>query len=92
MPRASIDDSKRLNLRVTLKVKATLSRAAALRNTDLTSFVTQSALREAEAVIEDADRIRLSERDSLLVLDLLQNPRPLSDRMRAAIAAMPKPE
>jgi len=92
MPRASIDDNKRMNLRVTPKVKATLSRAAALRNTDLTSFVTQSALREAEAVIEDADRIRLSERDSLLVLDLLQSPRPLNDKMRAAIAAMPKPK
>lgn len=38
-----------------------------------------------------ADRISLSERDSLLVLALLESRRPLNDRMRAAIRAMPKP-
>lgn len=31
-------------------------------------------LRAAEAVAERADRVHLSKRDSLLVLDLLQNP------------------
>ena len=92
MPRVAIDDSKRMNLRVSPEVKARLVRAAALRNTDLTNFVTQSALREADAVIEQADKIKLSERDSLLVLDLLENPRPLNAKMRAAIAAMPKPK
>jgi uncharacterized protein (DUF1778 family) len=43
-------------------------RAAALRHTDLTDFVTRTALREAEAVIAEAEQVRLSERDSLLVL------------------------
>jgi uncharacterized protein (DUF1778 family) len=91
MPRVAVDDNKRLQLRVRPEQKATLMRAAALRNTDLTDFIVQLALREAKTVIEEAERIRLSERDSLLVLDLLENPPAPNAKLRAAIAAMPKP-
>lgn len=90
MPRAAVDDNKRMNLRVSAEAKAKLIRAAALRNTDLTNFVTQTALREAEAVIEAASVIKLSERDYLRVLDLLENPPAPNAKLRAAIAAMPK--
>ncbi len=92
MPRAAVDDNKRLNLRVRPEQKAALMRAAALRNTDLTNFVLQPALREAKTVIEEAERIVLSERDSLMVLDLLENPPAPNAKLRAAIAAMPKPK
>jgi uncharacterized protein (DUF1778 family) len=91
MPRAAVDDNERMNFRVKPEVKARLVRAAALRHTDLTEFVTRTALREAEAVIEAAEHIKLSERDSLLVLDLLENPPAANAKLRAAIAAMPKP-
>ena len=91
MPRAAVDDNQRMNLRVKPEVKARLVRAAALRHTDLTEFVTRTALREAEAVIEAAEHIKLSERDSLLVLDLLENPPAPNAKLRTAIAAMPKP-
>lgn len=91
MPRAAVDDNERMNFRVKPEVKARLVRAAALRHTDLTEFVTRTALREAEAVIEAAEHIKLSERDSLLVLDLLENPPAPNANLRAAIAAMPKP-
>jgi uncharacterized protein (DUF1778 family) len=57
----------------------------------LTDFVLQPALREAKAVIEKSERIVLSERDSLLVLNLLEDPPAPNSRLRAAIAAMPKP-
>jgi uncharacterized protein (DUF1778 family) len=80
-----------MQLRVRPEQKATLMRAAALRNTDLTDFIVQLAMREAKTVIEEAERIRLSERDSLLVLSLLENPPKPNARLRAAIAAMPKP-
>ena len=90
MRRAVAEASERMNLRVKPEVKARLVRAAALRHTDLTEFVTRTALREAEAVIEEAERIKLSERDSLLVLDLLENPPPANAKLRAAIAAMSK--
>ena len=90
MPRAAVDDNKRMNLRMRPEQKAMLMRAAALRHTDLTDFVTESALREAKAVIEAAEHIKLSKRDSLLVLDLLENPPAPNAKLRAAIAAMPK--
>ena len=66
-------------------------RAAALRHTDLTDFVLQPALREAKEVIEESERIVLSERDSLMVLSLLENPLAPNAKLRAAIRAMPKP-
>ena len=91
MPRAAVDDNKRMNLRLRPEQKATLLRAAALRNTDLTDFVLQPALREAKAVIEGAERTTLSGRDSLMVLNLLENPPAPNAKLRAAIRAMPKP-
>lgn len=91
MPRRAVDDNKRMQIRIRPEQKATLIRAAALRNTDLTDFVVQIALREAKTVIAEAERICLSERDSLLVLDLLENPPAPNAKLRAAIAAMPKP-
>ena len=90
MPRAVVEDNRRMSLRIRPEQKALLALAAALRHTDLTTFVTGSALREAESVIEEAERTKLSERDSLLVLDLLENPPPANAKLRAAIAAMPK--
>lgn len=90
MPRVAVDDNKRMNLRVRPEQKAMLMRAAALKNTDLTDFVLEPALREAQAVIEEAERIVLSGRDSLTVLDLLENPPAPNAKLRAAIAAMPK--
>lgn len=91
MPRVAVDDNKRMNLRLRPEQKATLMRAAALKHTDLTDFVLQPALREAKAVIEESERIVLSERDSLLVLNLLENPPAPNAKLRATIAAMRKP-
>jgi uncharacterized protein (DUF1778 family) len=92
VPRAAVDDNKRMNLRIRPEQKATLLRAAALRNTDLTDFVLRPALREAEAIIEAADHLTLSERDSLRVLDLLENPPTANARLRAAARALPAME
>lgn len=92
MPRVAVEDNRRMNLRLRPEQKATLLRAAALKNTDLTDFVLQPALREAQEVIAEAERIVLSERDSRMVLDLLENPPAPNTKLRAAIAAMPKPK
>jgi uncharacterized protein (DUF1778 family) len=90
MPRVAVDDNERMNLRIRRDQKATLLRAAALRNTDLTDFVIQNALREAEAVIQEADHLKLSERDSLRVLDLLENPPAPNAKLLNAAKALPK--
>jgi len=89
IPRPAIDDNKRMNLRISAATKAKLVRAAALRDTDLTNFVTQTALREAEAVIEAAEVIRLSGRDHARLPELLENPPSPNAKLRADIAALP---
>ena len=90
MPRVAVDDNERMNLRIRRDQKAMLLRAAALRNTDLTDFVLQNALREAEAVIQEADHLKLSERDCLRVLDLLENPPAPSAKLLTAAKALPR--
>jgi len=89
MPSAAVDDNKRMNLRISPETKAKLIRAASIRNTDLTNFVMQTALREAESVIEADEKVKLSKRDFLRVLELLENPPKPNAKMRAAIAALP---
>mgnify|MGYP002717052318 FL=1 len=89
MPRAAVDDNKRMNLRVSPETKAKLVRAAALRNTDLTNFVTQTALHEAEAMIEAAEVVHLTARDHARVLALLENLPKSNAKLRAAITALP---
>ena len=90
MPRIAIEDNDRMSMRVGSEDKAMLLRAAALENTDLTDFVLQHALRGAKAVIEQAEHIRLSARDSLRVLDLLENPPRPNAKLRAAARALPR--
>ena len=90
MPRVAVEDNSRMSLRIRAEEKALLLRAVALKHTDLTDFVLRHALRAAKSVIEEADHVRLSERDSLLVLDLLENPPAPNARLRAAAKALPK--
>ena len=92
MPRVAVGDNNRMNLRIRPEQKATLMRAAALKNTDLTDFVLQPALREAEAIIQAAEHLTLSERDSLRVLEMLEHPPVANARLRAAAMALPAPE
>ncbi len=91
MPRTAVDDNKRINLRIRPEQKATLMRASALKNTDLTDFVLQLALREAEAIIEAAEQVAVSEPDSLRVLETLENPPTANAKLRAAANALPLP-
>ena len=90
MPRSVIEDNERMNLRISASAKAKLARAAALRNTDLTNFVTQTAVREAEAIIEEADSLKVSSLDLARIFELLENPPKPNDRLKAAITALPQ--
>jgi uncharacterized protein (DUF1778 family) len=79
-----------MSLRIRAEDKATLLRAVALKRTDLTNFVLSHALRAARAVVEASDQVRLSGRDSLRVLELLENPPSPNARLRAAARALPR--
>jgi uncharacterized protein (DUF1778 family) len=73
MPRAH-SESGRIELRLRPEEKAVLTRAAAIERLDLTGYILRTLLPQAKAVIERNDRLDLSERDSLRVLELLENP------------------
>jgi hypothetical protein len=53
MARATVENNKRLQLRMSPAHKARIVRAAAIQNMDLTQFVTRAALREADAIIAE---------------------------------------
>lgn len=90
MPRAAVEDNSRMSLRIRAEEKALLLRAVALKRTDLTDFVLRHALSAAKAVIQEADRVRLSERDSLRVLTLLENPPAPNRKLLRAAQRLPQ--
>jgi uncharacterized protein (DUF1778 family) len=72
LTRSTRDD--RIELRTTRDEKWLLTTAAAHERLDVTSFIMRTVIPIARDVVEKADRITLSERDTLRVLDLLENP------------------
>ncbi|GHU12201.1 hypothetical protein AGMMS50225_19580 [Betaproteobacteria bacterium] len=64
----------RIGARVPHEVYETLCRAAELTGATVNQFLVQAALKEAQAVIEREDVIRLSPRDWSWLLDLMENP------------------
>ena len=83
MPRQATEGN-RIELRIKAEEKALLARAAALEHLDLTGFILRRVLPEARAVIDRAERLALSERDSLKVLDLLEHPPKPTARLKRA--------
>ena len=89
MPRAAIENNSRVALRIRPADKAKIMRAVALEHTDLTDFILRNALRAADEVIGRAEIVKLSERDTLRVLELLENPPAPNARLMAAAQALP---
>jgi uncharacterized protein (DUF1778 family) len=71
-PSAARED--RIELRATKEEKRILATAAAYERLDVTSFIMRNVLPTAREVVERAERIVLSERDSVRVLKLLETP------------------
>jgi len=90
MPRVAVEDNKRMSLRISPEEKAILLRAAVLKNKDLSEFVRQQSVDAAKAVIREEEHISLSHRDSLRVLDLLENPPKPNAKLISAAKALPK--
>lgn len=75
----------RIELRATSEEKQLLAAAAAYERLDVTSFIMRNVLPAARDVVDRAERIVLSERDSARVLKLLENPpKPTPALMAAA--------
>ncbi len=90
MPRVAVKDNNRMSLRIPAEEKAVLLRAAALKHTDLTGFVRQHSLEAARAVIQAEEHVKLSARDSLRALELLEHPPEPNAKLLAAAKALPK--
>lgn len=89
MPRAALEDNSRFAMRLLPADKARLMRAAAIEQTDLKDFMLRNALRAADLVIEHAEHVALSARDTRLWLDLLDNPPEPNERLTAAARSLP---
>jgi uncharacterized protein (DUF1778 family) len=75
----------RIELRATTDEKRLLAKAAAYERLDVTSFIMRNVLPAARDVVDRAERIVLSERDTERVLELLENPpKPTPALMAAA--------
>ena len=75
----------RVTARVPLKVQETLELAASLVGSTVNQFIVQTALREAERIIDQGRVIRLSERDTQAFLDALDRPLPPNPELLAAL-------
>jgi len=90
MPRVAVEDNNRMSLRIPAEEKAMLLRAAALKHKDLSEFVREHSVDAAKAIIREEEHISLSRRDSLRVLDLLENPPKPNAKLLSAAKALPK--
>jgi uncharacterized protein (DUF1778 family) len=75
----------RIGARVPHAVYETLCRAADLTGATVNQFLVQAALKEAQAVIEREEVIRLSTRDWNWLLDLAENPAKPTPALKAAL-------
>lgn len=76
----------RIDFRVSPETKDLLVRAAALRGSNLTAFVLESAQERAVALIERHDRLRLTDRDRDKFLRVLDNSPAPTAALRRAMA------
>ena len=90
MPRAATEANNRMSLRIGVSEKALLMRAVALEQTDLTDFVIRHAMHAAERVVAQAENVKLSARDSMRVMELLENPPAPNKKLLAAAKALPR--
>ena len=69
--------------------KALIMRASAPTQTEITDFILKTAPQEAQTVIDEHERIKLTCRDSLFVLELLENPPQPNVKLRKTARALP---
>lgn len=85
MPATGTARKDRIELRATQEEKRILAAAAAYERLDVTSFIMRSVLPAAREVVDRAERIVLSERDTVRVLELLENPPKPTPALNAAV-------
>ncbi len=82
---ATISARGRITARVPTQVQETLELAASMVGATVNQFVVQTALREAERIIEQERVIRLSARDAEAFIRALENPPRPNAKLKAAL-------
>lgn len=90
MPRIPLETSDRMSVRIASEEKLLLMRAAAIQHTNLTEFVVRNVVSVARQVIDESERLELSEKESLHIMELLDNPPAPNEKLMAAAFALPK--
>ena len=90
MPQIPVENNDRMSLRIASEEKSLLMRAATLQHTNLTEFVIRTVVSAAREVIAHNERVELTQRDSLHVLNLLEEPPVPNKKLMAAAFALPK--
>lgn len=90
MPQIPVENNDRMSLRIASAEKSLLIRAAALQHTNLTEFVIRNAVSVARKIIDENERLALTETDSVRVMDLLDKPPAPNVKLLTAAFALPK--
>ena len=90
MPQIPVENNDRISLRIASDDKSLLMRAASIQHTNLTEFVIRNVISAAQKIIDENERLDLTERDSLHVLALLDDPPAPTDKLLTAAFALPK--
>jgi len=78
--------SATVTTRVPLHLKRRWQQAAAIRGLTLTDFMITAANNATGDIFKEEDRIALSERDSLLLAEMLTRPPKLNERLHKAVS------
>lgn len=77
---------KRLTTRVTAPVQQKLQMAADLIGATVNQFIVQAAVEKADRIIETESALALSRKESVWLLDLMENPPPRNPKFLEAKA------
>lgn len=89
MPQIAIESNERLSLRVSTDAKKLIVCAAAIQQTNLTDFVVSNILPVAQKIVDAAERVYLTERDTKMIMEILDNPPAPNEKLLAAAFALP---
>ena len=81
---------ERISARVTQDVHSTLRQAAEMVGATVNQFLVQTALKEAQNIIERERTIQLTQRDAKVFFGMLDRPPKPKAKLRAAVAAYRK--
>ena len=75
---------RRLTTRITAPTQEKLQTAACIMGATLNQFIVQAALEKAERVIENESTVLLTRRESLRLMELIENPPPHNENFLEA--------